>query len=67
MQIRYLKPGGKEVDLPEGAARRLIASGQAEAVTTDHEPQAEAADEPSAPRRASTSRKAAAKKTRRSR
>lgn len=66
MRIRYTKPGGKEVDLPDGAARRLIASGQAEAVTAD-EPQPEAADEPSAPRRASAGHKAAAKKTRRSR
>lgn len=34
MRIRYIKPGGDgvEADLPDGAARRLIASGAAEAV-----------------------------------
>lgn len=32
MLIRYTKPGGKEVDLPDAAARRLIAAGAAEEV-----------------------------------
>lgn len=56
MRIRYVKEGGVEVDLPDASARRLIASGQAEAVDPDE------ATEPD-PTSERPPRKTAAKKT----
>lgn len=61
MRIRYTKPGGREVDMADAAARRLIASGQAEEAG-----QADAGQEEAAPR-PKPARKAAAKKSRGSR
>lgn len=63
MRIRYTKPGGKEVELPDGAAQRLIAAGQAEPVEGEDRPdeaQGETGDAP-------TPRKTVAKTPRRSR
>lgn len=63
MRIRYTKPGGREVDMDDGPARRLIASGQAEAVEAEDQSAddtGEAIEEPSG---TSTSRRAAAKTT----
>lgn len=62
MRIRYNKKdgSGREVDMDDGAARRVIASGAAEAVETEGELMASAEDDG---RAQPAARKVAAKKT----